>query len=286
MRIFLLCCFMLMVVGCQSVVPPPKKPVIALVLGGGGARGFAHLGVIDTLEQNGISADIVVGTSAGAVVGAIYASGKDPDELYALADRFDINEVMTVAPAHQGVIDATPLRDYINQHAGKNPNTFPKTLAVVATDPQGDATLFSDTETGLMVQASSSVPKLFITPRIPDKVGKKYSDGGTVALVPARFAKQLGADIVIAVDLMAYAPTAQSKQGTGLWRYLPAPSATMAEIDKAAADVIITPNLSTISVFDMQAKNQLISLGQIAAQAKIPTIKTLIKQKTAPKNGL
>lgn len=295
MRIFLLCCVALVsfgVMGCQSTqstTQPAHKPIIALVLGGGGARGFAHLGVIDTLEQNGIRADIVIGTSAGAVVGAIYASGKTPSELYALADDFDINQVLAIAPAHQGVIDATPLRHYINANAGKNPTAFPKIFAAVGADPQGQATLFTNIETGLMVQASSSVPKLFIAPRIPDKVGKKYTDGGTVALVPARFAKQLGADIVIAVDVMGAslpAPNTHApKANKSLWHYLPTPTARMAPIDKQNADVIITPNTATVSVFDLSAKQRLIISGQAAAKEQLTTIKTLIKQKTTPKGG-
>lgn len=305
-RCLLLVVTSVLVMACSTTPPPsptPKKPIVALVLGGGGARGFAHLGVIETLENNGISPDIVIGTSAGALVGALYASGKSPSELQMLADDFDINAVLEIRPAKQGLIDGTKLRHYVNQHAGANPTNFPKKFAAVATDTQGQAVLFSDGETGLIVQASASVPKLFIAPRIPDKVGNKYVDGGVSALVPARFARELGADVVIAVDILGNTAMTNpvpnsnvlddnildnsvldnSRQAFGsgrIWQKLSNPTATMTTIDKQAADVIITPDLKKTSVLDISQKTAMIQAGRTATIAQLAPIQTAIAQST------
>lgn len=188
----------------------PKKPTIALVLGGGGAKGFAHIGVIDELEKHGIRPDLVVGTSAGAIVGAVYAAGKSPQQLTQFAKQFDESTLIDVTPAHQGLLAGKKLQDYVNQQVGNLPaERLPIRFAAVATDAQTrQATAFTVGNTGLLVQASSSIPKLFIAPRInaqgqADRYGKRYLDGGQSALVPSAIARKLGADIVIAVDVMA-----------------------------------------------------------------------------------
>lgn len=214
--------------GCTTTTAPQLKTLtpqtqkapkakVALVLGGGGAKGFAHIGVINALEKNGISPDIIVGTSAGAIVGSIYASGKSPSELVALADSFEIGDVLDVTPSHQGLIEGKKLRQYVNTHAGADISKFPKKFGAVASDNTEQAVLFDKGETGLVVQASASLPKLFIAPRIPENHGKKYHDAGKTALVPSRFAKTLGADVVIAVDVLYHqAPKSTNSSPTHL----------------------------------------------------------------------
>lgn len=195
------------------VKPVSKKPVVALVLGGGGAKGFAHIGVIAELERQGISPDMVVGTSAGAMIGAFYASGEyvkngSAQGLIVLGNAFDEKSLLDLAPSHQGLIEGKALRQFVNAKVGNRPaQNLPKRFVAVATDPQGQAVALAVGETGLLVQASASIPKLFIPPRIntqgqSDKFGTRYVDGGQSALVPSAIARQLGADVVIAVDVM------------------------------------------------------------------------------------
>lgn len=181
----------------------PDKPVVALVLGGGGTRGFAHIGVIDALHQHGIRPNLVVGTSAGAMVGAIYASGKTPAELTELAKTLEPTELIDITPSKQGLVDGNKLRQYINKQVNNQPiERLPIRFAAVATETQSrTAKAFTTGETGLAVQASASVAKLFVAPRIPENHGKKYQDGSSTALLPARIAKSLGADVIIAVDI-------------------------------------------------------------------------------------
>lgn len=194
----------------QPPTLPQDSPTIALVLGGGGAKGFAHIGVIDELEKHGIRPNLVVGTSAGAMVGAMYASGKTPSQLHAFAKNFDETALMDISPSHQGLLQGNKLKDFINAQVGnRTVQALPVRFVAVATDETTRiATPFAMGDTGLVVQASSSVPKLFIPPRLndkgqADKYGKRYVDGGQSALVPAQIAKQLGADIVISVDVMS-----------------------------------------------------------------------------------
>lgn len=190
-----------------AVTPLAKqdKPVVALVLGGGGARGFAHIGVIQTLEAHQIKPDLVVGTSAGALVGALYASGKTGGELHALGSRLSLEQLVDFTPSKQGVLDGTKIREFVNLHTKHTPiEQFPTRFAAVATELHSQKTVaFDNGEAGLAVQASSSVPNLFIAPRIPENGGKKYIDGSAAALVPSRIARALGADVVIAVDVMS-----------------------------------------------------------------------------------
>lgn len=194
---------------------PASTPKIALVLGGGGAKGFAHVGVIDALESHGIKPDIIIGTSAGAMVGAIYASGKSASELTDIALSLDEMALMDISPSKQGLLEGEKLASYINDIVNHTPlEKLPISFMAVATEHStGEAVGFRTGDTGQAVRASASIPKLFILPRLP-KNGKKYSDGGRSALVPARFAKGLGADIVISVDVLAHRPTPKSTPKT------------------------------------------------------------------------
>ncbi|MDO4440691.1 MAG: patatin-like phospholipase family protein [Moraxella sp.] len=217
-----------MMAGCASTQTAPSttqtapkaptptaepSPKVALVLGGGGTRGYAHIGAIKALEEHGISPDLVVGTSAGAMVGAIYASGKSAAELERIANAVNEIDLLDIAPSKQGLIEGTALRDFINTQVNHTPiEKLPRRFAAVATDAQSKATVtFRQGDTGLAVQASSSIPNLFIAPRIPAINGKKYIDGGQVALLPSAIAKSMGAQMVIAVDVMASLPTTKPK---------------------------------------------------------------------------
>lgn len=205
---------MLLLTACQSTQPNPNNPStttiisspkIALVLGGGGARGFAHIGVIKALEENGIRPNLIVGTSSGAMVGAIYASGKRPNELEQIALNMDDTALLDITASKQGIIEGQALANFINQQVGHKPlEQLPITFVSVATQMHtGVATAFQTGDTGQAVRASASVPNVFIPPRIPASGGQKYIDGGRSALLPSRIAKEFGADIIIAVDIMA-----------------------------------------------------------------------------------
>ncbi|WP_227430912.1 patatin-like phospholipase family protein [Psychrobacter sp. I-STPA6b] len=284
-----------------SIPTNPQKPVIALVLGGGGAKGFAHVGVIKVLEANGIRPDLIVGSSAGSLVGSLYASGKTPAELEHLALTTQETDLLEFTISHQGIIEADKLKDFVNmQVGGRTIEELPIRLAIVATEKHSQKkTVFTQGNTGLTVQASSSVPNLFIAPRIPEKVGQKYIDGGVSSIVPVDSARDLGADIVIAVDILPAntqtKPTSpQTNSSNNAWAMIDQKYQTLAQnhtqqntanrsykaTEVQRADVVITPNIGQFSVFDSTQRSQLIHAGEEAAQQNLDHIKQAIANAT------
>jgi len=184
-----------------EIAPPViEVPTLALVLGGGAGKGFAHVGVIKALEAHGIIPDMVVGTSAGSVVAALYASGYDGFELQRISLSMDEDTVRDWVLPNRGFIRGEALQNFINEAVqGRTIQALNRKLAVVATDLQsGQPMVFQSGNTGMAVRASSSVPGVFR----PVKIGtREYVDGGLVSPVPVRTARELGADIVIAVNI-------------------------------------------------------------------------------------
>src|SRR5690606_36259776 len=174
----------------DPVVAPPK---IGLALGGGAAKGFAHIGVIKMLEANGLKPDVVAGTSAGSVVGSLYASGMDPFQLQEKAVALDEGRIRDVRLFSGGLVQGVALQDYVNAQVGKRPiERLRMPFAAVATRLEtGERTVFVRGNTGQAVRASSSVPGVFE----PVTIGQyQYVDGGVVSPVPVDAARQLGAD--------------------------------------------------------------------------------------------
>ena len=288
-------------------VPDPviEPPSIALVLGGGGAKGFAHVGVIKTLEENGITPTLVVGTSVGSLVGSLYASGYSATQLEQLALTTTDSELTDFVFSNQGFIEGIKLKNFINEKVGGRAiEDFPMRFAAVAAEKQTlKKAVFTTGNAGLAVQASSSVPNIFIAPRIPEKVGKKYIDGGVVSLVPVDSARDLGADIIIAVDVTA--PSSSTKNTTNnilpamtsfssFWALLEnnlTSNATLAATnpslsmhhERERADIVITPDVGHISSIDTSQRSILISAGSQATTPKINAIKQLIKEKSKSK---
>lgn len=284
-----------------AVAPVLEAPRVALVLGGGGAKGFAHVGVIKALEKGGITPTIVVGTSVGSLVGSLYASGIQPSRLEQIALTTADSELLDFTLSSQGFIEGIKLKNFINTHVmGQSIEDFPITFAAIAAERSTlTKTVFSTGNAGLAVQASCSVPNVFISPRIPEKIGKKYIDGGMVSLIPVDSAFDLGADIVIAVDVTATDSTATKKSSQMLnikslgsfWGLLEqnlttnvstaTSKHTNAELSRA--DIVITPKISHISSLDTSQRRDLIEAGSQATTAQIITIKQLIADKSKSK---
>ena len=176
------------------------RPVIGLVLGGGAAKGFAHIGVIKALEAQGIKPDLVIGTSAGSLIGALYAAGKSGFELQALAIPLNEFQVSDWVLPDRGMIKGEALARFVNTAVGNRPlEKLPRKFGVVATDlASGEPIVFRSGDTGTAVRASSSVPGVFQPVSIR---GHEYVDGGLSSPVPVRFAREMGATFVIAVDI-------------------------------------------------------------------------------------
>jgi len=262
--------------------PVPKPPLkIALVLGGGAARGFAHIGVIKSLEAQGIVPDIVVGTSAGSVVGALYASGMNGFELQNLALQMEEEMVADWTLPNRGVLKGEALQDFINQRV-KNLTIqkMPKPLGVVATDLQsGKLVLFRRGDTGIAVRASSAVPGMFQPVEIS---GRDYVDGGLTSPVPAQSARSMGADFVIAVDI---SNVSRREKLTSTLDVLLQTFAIMGHAisrhELEDADVVIRPQTATVSSTDFEGRHLAILEGEKAAAAIMPELKARLARALA-----
>jgi len=260
----------------QTPVTPPvarAKPKIGLALGGGAARGFAHIGVIKALETNGITPDIVVGTSAGSVVGSLYAAGFGAFDLQKLAFQMEESAFKDWALFDRGLLKGEALEAFINKQVGNKPiEGLKRRFAAVATDLQnGEPAAFSVGNVGQAVRASSSVPGVFSPVVIR---GREYVDGGLVSPVPARTARNMGADIVIAVDI---SQRPSGKKGAGSVDVLLDTIAIMgnriADYELRDADVVVTPNIKGLPAANFQQRHEAILEGERAGFGAIPRIR-------------
>ncbi len=236
-------------------------PVVALVLGAGGSRGFAHVGVIKALEAAGIRPEIVVGSSSGSVVAALYAGGNNAQALEAMALGIEDHDLIDVTLFGPGRVQGEALQYYVNNALGnRSIEALDRAFAVVATERATNRmTVFNRGNTGLAVRASSSIPNVF-WPVLID--GREYIDGGVSSRVPVPVARSMGADVVIAVDVS--------------WR-------GSSEVD--AADIAIRPATPRTRSLDFSAKIEAIAAGEAATVEAIPAIRARIAAADALKRA-
>jgi NTE family protein len=265
--------------GAKPPPPAPRPPRIGLALGGGAARGFAHIGVIQVLEENGLRPDLVVGTSAGSLVAALYASGSTPAELASLADAMDESAITDWSFPGRGLIRGEALARFVREHTGgKSIEQMKLPLGIVATDlDSGQPILFQRGDPGVAVRASSAVPAVFQ----PVKIGtREYVDGGLVAPVPVRFARQMGAELVIAVDISAV----PDGNATGdvmrmLLQTFSIMGRSINQYELRDADVVLRPRLAGVSSADFTARKRSILAGREVASAMLTELRSRIAAK-------
>lgn len=261
--------------GMRTVVAdtPHKQTVVALVLGGGGLRGFAHIGVLRAIEEAGIDPKIVVGTSAGSIVGAAYASGMPSAEIESKAIELDLFSLMDLTLSTGGIMRGSSIASWTNSITRGTPmEQFPRRFAAVATDlDSGNAVLIDHGLAGNAIRASSAVPG--VTVPVPYAKGHLV-DGGITSLVPVRFARAMGADLVIAVDIYC-----KGSRGSGvgapavLHRVMHAQSCLLAAPEMAEADVLIEPAIEMPGLSGLEGRKAAIEAGYLAAQAAIASFK-------------
>ncbi len=264
------------------VVPAPKPPPkVALVLGGGAARGFAHIGVIKALEAQGIVPDIVVGTSAGSVVGVLYASGLDGFALQKLALGMQEDMVADWTLPNRGVLKGEALQAFINRNLGNQPlQKLRRPMGVVATDLlSGEMMLFRRGDAGVAVRASSAVPGVFQPVEIS---GREYVDGGLTSPVPAQSARAMGADFVIAVDISS---VGRREKLSGTLDVLLQTFAVMGQAlsrhELEDADVVIRPKTAAVSSTNFEDRHLAILEGEKAAAAVMAELKARLAKAQA-----
>ena len=260
-------------------VPPPrvfKAPKVALALGGGAARGFAHIGVIQVLEENGIKPDMVVGTSAGSLVAALYASGKNGNEMARLAESMDEGAITDWSFPLKGLIRGEALARYVrSQTGGRSIEQLPMPLGIVATNlHDGSGVLFRTGDLGAAVRASSAVPAVFQ----PVEIGNRtFVDGGLVAPVPVRFARQMGAEVVIAIDISSPPdPRTKTDPFSMLMQTVAIMGRSINSLELREADLVLRPELSAVASSDFSARKQAIAAGRVAAQAALARLRSVV----------
>jgi NTE family protein len=279
--------------------PPRHVPVaqkeragIALALSGGAARGYAHLGVLKVLEENGLKPDIIVGTSAGAIVGALYASGLSAaqvGEAIAELDRphlADYSGGFGIFGGSTGLLRGERLRAYVDAKArSRDIEAFPIRFAAVATHlANGEPQVFNAGDVGTAVRASCAVPGLFMPVEI---AGKRFIDGQLSSPVPVDAARLLGARFVIAVDVIY--PPEDAAPRSALDVILQSFLITVHRLRSAGAtqaDLVIAPELGhTSGQFSFQDREHLAAAGERAAREALGAIRILFTQARAKPVG-
>ena len=271
--------------GTTPVVPIAAEPVVplkvlhlGLALGSGAARGFAHVGVIQVLEEAGIQPDLVVGTSAGSLVAALYASGKNSAQLRRVAETMEEAEITDwmMPILNRGALRGEALARYVNtQVGGRLIEQMKIPLGIVATDlHNGEPMLFRRGNTGSAVRASSAVPAVFQ----PVKIGtREYVDGGLVSPVPVRQAREMGANVVIAVDISTDpegSPASDTFQI--LMQTFNIMGKSLNTVLLKDADVVVRPALMGVKSADFAARRKSIEAGREAMLKALPKLKEVL----------
>jgi len=289
MRIFIALLVASLAAGCATPPPaqppqePPPKPApkVALALGGGAARGFAHIGVIKALEAQGIRPDIVTGTSAGSVIGALYAGGLSGFQMQKLALEVEESTFTDWSLPDRGLIRGEALQDFINKSVQNRPlEKLVRPFGVVATDlASGQKVVFRTGNTGMAVRASSAVPGVFKPLAIN---GREYVDGGLTSPIPVQAAKAMGADIVIAVDIGD--KPEWGKTGSTLEVLLQTFTIMGNAISRheiREADIVIRPDTAKVNATDFEGRHLAILEGEKAAAAVMPALKKRLAEASA-----
>jgi len=258
-------------------IQPAQQPAkIALVLGAGAAKGFAHIGVLKILEAQKIPINMIVGTSAGSLVGSLYAYGYDAFTLQAIALSLEKGDVTELTIPNNGFIKGERLRDFVNAKVKGQPIEKLKIpFYAVATDIRnGEGVVFHSGNTGMAVQASSAVPGVFQPARFS---GTSYVDGGVVNPLPVDVAKKYGADVVIAVDITngvdATIPTTTMET---IMKSIGIMYNRISQLPVSQADVVIRPKVGFVGSADFSRRNEAILEGEKAATATMPAIRAIV----------
>lgn len=262
------------------VVKPAKPPKIGLALGGGAARGFAHIGVLQVLEEQGIKPDLIVGTSAGSLAATLYAAGKTPTEMADLAMNMDESSITDWMFPGRSLMKGEALAKFVRAStANMQIENMRLPLGIVATDlNSGQPILFQRGDAGTAVRASSSVPGVFQ----PVKIGsREYVDGGLVSPVPVRYAKQMGADLIIAVDISSIPEVQPTKSAIDiLMQTFNIMGHSISQYELKEADVVMRPKLAGIGSSDFSQRRLSILAGREAALTVLAQLKEKIQTKT------
>lgn len=253
-----------------SPYPDNDRPRVALVLGAGGPRGFAHVGVLKVLEENGIETDLVVGASVGAMLGTLYANGSRAAEIERLALELDASRFIGIST--KGLTgNGRAIEQFVFDNAGRKPlDGFARKLAVTAARASDlGLTVFNRGSTPPAVRASSATPRQFAPVRIN---GVEYVDGDEAEPVPIKVARELGAAVVIAVDVSAHV-SAIPANAPPAWTVRDRARAAKVAAQSQYADVLIHPDLGYYADIREPYRLMCIERGAAATRQALPRIR-------------
>jgi NTE family protein len=258
---------------------------LGLALSGGGARGYAHVGVLKALVENDIPIDLISGTSAGSFVGGAYAAGMSPNEIVEIGRKIGWFGIAGFSYSPRGLLSNASLGAFIATH-------FPVTrfedlklpFAAVACDLEtGEEIVLKDTGDLVMaIRASCAIPGVFVP--VTDGDGRALIDGGVVSPMPTAAARDLGADIVIAVDLLTCGSTYWGRPSTLLGMFFQSAMMMLRTASKNQhyrADIVIEPRIAHSRPDEIAKREELMELGEQAALEKIDEIKRLLQPQPA-----
>ncbi|MBO9130281.1 patatin-like phospholipase family protein [Bacillus sp. 165] len=254
------------------------EPKIGLALGSGGAKGFAHLGVIKVLKEAGIPIDMIAGSSMGALVAAVYATGLDTERLYRLGKIFKRKYYLDFTVPKMGFIAGKRVKDMIRMLTyNKNIEELEIPIAIVATDIlTGEKVVFTKGPIAEAVRGSIAVPGIFV----PEKVdGKLLVDGGVIDRIPVSVVKDMGADITIAVDV---SPIKVNGEVTSIYdvimQSIEIMQHEMVRNREIASDLMMRPAIERFSSRAFTNIEEIIQVGEEEAVKHVDSIKEMIEK--------
>ena len=271
--------------GCGTVPAGKERkgpPKIALVLGGGAARGFAHVGVIRVLEQEKIPIHMIVGTSVGSLIGALYASDPNSFNLEWLSFSIEKDDIFdySVLSAKMGPVSGEHLEKFVQTKVkAKTIEQMKIPFYAIATDlNEGNTWVFEKGSVAKAVRASSSIPGIFQPLELG---GKMYVDGGVTNNLPVDVARAKGADIIIAVSISKNIRNPQVNNLIDvLMQSISIMGRELVTYKSRGYDVLIEPNVGDVGTTDFTQKKRLMDAGIQAAKQAMPRIRKLIEEKS------
>ena len=261
------------------------------MLGGGGARGFAHIGVLKVLKEANVPIDMVVGTSMGAIIGSLYCSGVDLEEIEKIAEYIkwkDISNLNSVSLlkmlVSEKLLSTKKIENYIDKMIGEK-YFFQLNIpfVCVATDMiTGEKIIFKEGKVAMAARASATIPGLFE----PVQYRQRFLvDGGLVENIPVSVAKLFNPDIIITVAVSAdITNNSFDNVFFSLFQAIYIQGQQSDRINLNMSDVIIAPKVDNISAIELNKAEECIDAGFIAGKQSIEKIKKIIVEKTYEKN--
>jgi len=252
--------------------------VLGLALGGGGARGMAHIGILKALEKADIQFDVVTGTSVGSLVGALTAAGRSAAEIEQAARDLVWSDLASIAVPKLGLVKSKKLEETLERLIGSDDiQSLKLPYAAVATDiVTAEEVVFTNGPVAEAVRASCSVPVVFEPIKVRDRL---FVDGGLVNEVPGDVARQLGADVVISVDLNADRKrnTPPSNLIDVLFYSLNILVAGTSQAGRTSADIRLEPDLQGFGYADLDRIDEAVERGERVVEEHLQEIHALLE---------